>query len=100
LVLGKPLGIVLFALAAVRLRLARLPEGVDWRVLTGAGCLGGIGFTMSLFIAGLAFDGVMHDQAKTGILLGSLVSGVLGCVLLLACLRQKRGGQPPSTPLA
>jgi NhaA family Na+:H+ antiporter len=81
---------VLFSWLAVRLGLARLPEGMSWKVLIGAGCLGGIGFTMSLFIAGLAFGGtVMHDEAKIGILLGSLFSGVLGSVILLACLPRR-----------
>jgi NhaA family Na+:H+ antiporter len=89
LVLGKPLGIVLFSWAAVRLRLARLPDGVSWKVMAGAGCLAGIGFTMSLFIAGLAFEERapdLLDEAKIGVLLGSAVSAVLGCLLLLAVL--------------
>jgi NhaA family Na+:H+ antiporter len=90
LTVGKPLGIVLFSWLAVRLGLARLPEGVSWKVLIGAGCLGGIGFTMSLFIAGLAFGGTdMHDEAKIGILLGSLLSGVLGSGILLLCLPRR-----------
>jgi NhaA family Na+:H+ antiporter len=87
LVLGKPLGIVLFSWAAVKMGLARLPEGVSWNVLSGAGCLGGIGFTMSLFIAALAFDGIMLNEAKSGILVGSAVSAALGCWLLLAFLQ-------------
>ena len=57
LVIGKPLGITVAALAAVRLRLASLPDGVNWTALHGCAWLGGIGFTMSLFIAALAFDG-------------------------------------------
>ena len=71
----------------MRLRLARLPEGMSWKVMAGAGCLGGIGFTMSLFVAGLAFpEAALLDEAKVGVLAGSAVSAVLGCVLLLAFL--------------
>jgi NhaA family Na+:H+ antiporter len=89
LALGKPLGIILFSWASVRLRLTRLPEGVTWKVLIGAGCLGGIGFTMSLFIASLGLEGALLDEAKIGILAGSAVSAALGCVLLLAFLPRK-----------
>jgi NhaA family Na+:H+ antiporter len=83
LVLGKPAGIVLFSWASVKAGLTRLPEGLTWRVMLGAGCLGGIGFTMSLFVAGLAFRDDLLADAKVGILTGSAVSAVLGCVLLL-----------------
>ncbi len=91
LILGKPVGIVLFSWASVRMGLTRLPSGVSWWVMVGAGCLGGIGFTMSLFIAGLAFDGALRDEAKIGILAGSLTSGVLGSLLLLAFLPRQHG---------
>jgi NhaA family Na+:H+ antiporter len=88
LLLGKPLGIISFSWLAVRLGLARLPEGVNWPAVTGAGCLGGIGFTMSLFIAGLAFSTQpdLHYAAKIGILIGSVTSGCLGYLFLLASL--------------
>jgi NhaA family Na+:H+ antiporter len=86
LVLGKPLGIVVFAWLAVRLGAAQLPAGVKWRSLLGAGCLGGIGFTMSLFIASLALEGMPLDAGKIGILAGSVVSALLGLLLLLAFL--------------
>ena len=67
LTLGKPLGITAAALAAVRLRLADLPENVSWAALHGCAWLGGIGFTMSLFIATLAFEGTnLLDSAKSG----------------------------------
>ena len=83
LVVGKPLGITVAALAAARLRLASLPEGVSWTALHGCAWLGGIGFTMSLFIATLAFDGTtLLDSAKVGILSGSIVSGVVGATVL------------------
>ncbi|MBV9879542.1 MAG: Na+/H+ antiporter NhaA, partial [Gemmatirosa sp.] len=83
LVLGKPLGIVLFSWASVRAGLTRLPEGVGWKVMAGAGCLGGIGFTMSLFIAGLAFaDPALLDTAKLAIFGASACAGAVGYALL------------------
>ncbi len=86
LCVGKPLGILLFCFIAVRVGLAALPEGVSWRVLAAAGCLAGIGFTMSLFISGLALDGEALDPAKVGVLAGSLISAVVGMALLHAVL--------------
>jgi Na+:H+ antiporter, NhaA family len=73
----------------VKMRLAQLPTGVTWRLLTAAGCLGGIGFTMSLFVAQLAFpDGPLLDAGKVGILTGSLASGVIGSTLLVLGLKK------------
>lgn len=86
LVLGKPIGIVLFSWAAVKLGLARLPSGVNWKIMLGAGCLAGIGFTMSIFIAGLALEANLLDAGKLGTLIGSAVSAIAGCVLLLLFL--------------
>jgi NhaA family Na+:H+ antiporter len=86
LVFGKPIGIVAFSWLAVRLGLARLPTGVNWRALLGAGCLGGIGFTMSLFIAQLALRGELLDAGKVGTLAGSLISAVVGLILLVCFL--------------
>lgn len=83
LVLGKQLGIVLATWLAIRLRLAVLPGTVTWRHLYGASWLAGIGFTTSLFIAGLAFgDGTLLGQAKIGILVAALVAGGGGWVTL------------------
>ncbi|MBC8087169.1 MAG: Na+/H+ antiporter NhaA [Phycisphaerae bacterium] len=83
LIVGKPLGITVASLLAVRMGAADLPNGVSWRHLHGAGWLGGIGFTMSLFIAGLAFvDATMLDTAKLGILGASVIAGVVGYALL------------------
>jgi NhaA family Na+:H+ antiporter len=83
LVLGKPIGITLFSWVAVRLGLATLPAQTSWRALHGVSWLGGIGFTMSLFIAGLAFaDPALLDSAKVGILGASLVAGVVGWGML------------------
>lgn len=83
LLLGKPIGVLLASWLAVRLRLAELPAGVTWGQLLGVGCLCGIGFTMALFIAGLAFPTpLLLDQAKLGILGASLLAGLLGWVFL------------------
>ncbi|PZN32579.1 MAG: Na+/H+ antiporter NhaA [Proteobacteria bacterium] len=83
LVLGKPLGIVLAAWLAVRTGLAVKPHEYSWRQLTGAGALAGIGFTMSLFIAGEAFGHGTHFAAtKIAIFLASLIAGALGVALL------------------
>jgi NhaA family Na+:H+ antiporter len=83
LVFGKPVGIMMAALIAVKTGIARLPQAVSWRSLFGYACLAGIGFTMSLFVAMLAFaDRTLVDAAKRGIIVGSLVAGVAGAVLL------------------
>jgi NhaA family Na+:H+ antiporter len=83
LVVGKPLGITAAAYLAVWSGRAALPEGVSWRVLHGCSWLGGIGFTMSLFIAMLAFgDPDLLESAKKGILLASVLAGIGAAVLL------------------
>jgi NhaA family Na+:H+ antiporter len=88
LIVGKPLGIAGVALATVRSGAAALPHGVRWPALHGCAWLGGIGFTMSLFIATLAFEGTGHlDSAKVGILAGSAVAGIVGAFLVALSLR-------------
>lgn len=83
LVVGKPLGILAGAWFAVRLRIAAKPEAYTWRQLAGAGALGGIGFTMSLFIASEAFPNAADfTAAKVAIFLASLIAGVLGSLIL------------------
>jgi NhaA family Na+:H+ antiporter len=83
LVVGKQLGITLFAWLAVKSGVSELPEGTSWRHVYGAGWLAGIGFTMSLFISDLAFsDGSLVETAKLGILFASLVAGVVGWAIL------------------
>jgi NhaA family Na+:H+ antiporter len=83
-VLGKPIGIMLASWLAVRLRFASLPAGVTWNHIHGAGWLGGIGFTMSLFVAGLAFsDEALLTIAKLGILTASALASLVGSALLL-----------------
>ena len=83
LVIGKPVGILLFSLLAVWLGLARLPEKVTWPIVFAGGALAGIGFTMSLFIAELALAGDLLDAAKIGVLAGSTLAAVVGMGMLL-----------------
>ena len=83
LLIGKPIGIFSVTYLAVKIRFSQMPEEAGWGSLFGMSCLGGIGFTMSLFIAGLAFtEDAMHGEAKLGILLGSVLSALLGYGLL------------------
>ncbi len=82
LVVGKPLGIVFFAWFAIRTGLARPPHRLPWSMLIAGSCLAGIGFTMALFIDGLAFGEQGLDTAKIGVLVGSAVSAVVGMSLL------------------
>ena len=83
LLLGKPIGLLGSSWLAVRLGWASLPAGTGWAAMAGAGLLAGIGFTMSLFIAGLAFDGTPYlDQAKIGVLSASTVAGLAGLAVL------------------
>lgn len=86
LVAGKFAGIFAFSWLTVKLRLAPMPTRTDWRMMAGAAMLGGIGFTVSLFIANLSFstpaEAVLLNNAKLGIVAGSLVAGVLGWLIL------------------
>jgi NhaA family Na+:H+ antiporter len=83
LVIGKPLGITLFAWLATKLRAAALPDGCRWRALNAVSWLGGIGFTMSLFVTGLAFrDDAQVTDAKVGIFAASVVAAIAGWLLL------------------
>lgn len=82
LVLGKPIGIAGFAWIACRTGLADRSGGLTWFQIFAAACLGGIGFTMSLFIAGLSVPGPGFELAKGGLLVGSAIAGVIGSVLL------------------
>jgi NhaA family Na+:H+ antiporter len=82
LVVGKPLGIMLASWLALKAGIARMPAGVTWPLLLAGSCLAGIGFTMALFIAGLALERELLDVAKIGVLAGSALSAVLGMGLL------------------
>jgi NhaA family Na+:H+ antiporter len=87
LLLGKPVGITLFAWLAVRSGVAELPSRVGWSQIVGAGVLAGIGFTVALFIAALAFEDTRFVAgAKVGILAASLLATVLGAALLARVL--------------
>ena len=84
LVVGKPLGILAGAWIAVRLKVAAKPEAYTWRQLAGAGAFGGIGFTMSLFIAALAYDDpAVFSAAKAAIFAASLIAAIVGVAILL-----------------
>ncbi|MCL2917623.1 Na+/H+ antiporter NhaA [Shewanella litorisediminis] len=82
LAVGKPLGIYLFSWLAIRLHIGLRPKELTWPLLLAGGCLCGIGFTMSLFIAGLAFSPAHIDEAKVGILVASVISAVIGLFLI------------------
>lgn len=92
LVLGKFFGISGFAWLAVRLGLAKLPSGVQWRHILGAAWLGGIGFTMSLFIGQLAFadNPLLFTEARLGILMASLTSAIAGLTWLYLSARKSK----------
>ncbi|WP_242102658.1 MULTISPECIES: Na+/H+ antiporter NhaA [unclassified Lysobacter] len=90
LVLGKPAGVVGAAMLARALGIARYPDGMDWRAMIGLGLLCGIGFTMSLFIASLAFadDGDLFQASVLGVLCASVIAAVAGYAWLRATLRE------------
>jgi len=95
LLLGKPIGICLFSLLAVKLRLAALPRGMQWKHLIGMGILAGIGFTMSIFMATLAFGEEEYQLiAKLAILNASVVAGLVGYLFL----RQKSKVKTQKSP--
>lgn len=88
LVAGKVTGILLFSWLGIKLKITELPEGTRWIHIVGLGMLGGIGFTMSMFISSLAYqDAVLLNHAKIGILIGSLVAGVTGYLILRRTLK-------------
>lgn len=83
LVLGKIVGISAGAALSTRVGLARLPDGATWTHVIGISAIAGIGFTVSLFVAGLAFEGALLDAAKIGVLGGSVLAGGVGAAVLL-----------------
>ena len=96
LMVGKPLGIFLFSLLAVTLGLSRLPDGMNWKHVLGAGLFGGIGFTMSMFVTLLAFnDPALVVASKIAIMAASVLSAVAGLVWL-----QLFAGRSPAIPTA
>ena len=89
LLLGKPLGISLASYIAVKLHAGEMPAKASWKMLIAVACLGGIGFTMSIFVDTLSFGeqapeitAKLRDMGKVAVLLGSLCAGILGCVLI------------------
>ncbi|MEJ2369603.1 MAG: Na+/H+ antiporter NhaA [Gemmatimonadales bacterium] len=82
LVLGKQIGVTLFTWLAVKSGRGSRPDGVTWPMIYGVSCLAGVGFTMSLFISELAFSATLVDEAKIGILAGSLIAGLWGYLVL------------------
>ncbi len=91
LIFGKIIGILLFSYITVKMGISALPDNIKWSHILGAGMLGGIGFTMSLFISNLAYDSIiLINQAKLGILIGSLVAAVLGFVYLKIILKREQ----------
>lgn len=91
LVLGKPFGIFLFTRLSILLKAAEKPKGTTWSQLFGVAILGGIGFTMSIFITLLAFDDVEHiNEAKIAILIASIIAGFLGIVWLKASFKKAK----------
>ena len=91
LIIGKVLGILFFTWLSLKLGIAVLPHAVKWVHILGLGFLGGMGFTMSLFIANLAFtDEQFLNPAKIGILTGSLIAGILGYMLLNLSLKRQK----------
>jgi NhaA family Na+:H+ antiporter len=99
LVVGKPIGIFTAAWLAARLDIAAKPATYSWRQLAGAGALAGIGFTMSLFIAGQAFpDAGEYAAAKIAIFLASLLAGVAGVLILWPRRTKEQGSGSPRLP--
>lgn len=83
LIVGKPMGIILFSFAAILLRIAKLPSDINWKGILGVGFLAGIGFTMSIFITLLAFDNqIIIENSKFIILCASCVAAIIGFVFL------------------
>jgi len=90
LLFGKPIGITLFSFFSVKMGISKLPKGVNWGAIIGGGFLAGIGFTMALFIGGLALSSSLLDAAKIGILGGSFLAAIIGSIILLIALPKNK----------
>ncbi|MUH34603.1 Na+/H+ antiporter NhaA [Zobellia amurskyensis] len=95
LFIGKGIGITLMSFLSVKLKIAALPEGINFMQIIGVAILAGVGFTMSIFVANLAFtdNSVFVDSSKVGILVGSVVSGIIGYIII------KSSGNPKKVPI-
>jgi NhaA family Na+:H+ antiporter len=94
LVIGKLVGVLLFSWLAVRVGFARLPSGAGWRHVVGVGGVAGIGFTVALFITGLAFDSpALQDEAKAGTLVASVVAAASGATVFALAARRPRAAR-------
>lgn len=96
LLLGKPVGITLFSWLAIKLKVGEMPSGATWAMFFAVACLGGIGFTMSIFVDTLSFGGFdtatvthLRDAGKIAVLMGSLCAGILGSLLVSVVSRKK-----------
>ena len=99
LLLGKQVGVTLFAWLAVKSGISEMPQGVTWLHIYGAGWLAGIGFTMSLFISDLAFaEGPLLDVAKLGILTASIIAGIMGWSIIRITSAPRTGGEEEEHP--
>lgn len=100
LLIGKPLGITLFSWLAVKLKTATLPDDLNWKLIFGVGILGGIGFTMSIFITLLAFnDPSIINNSKLYIIIASLLTGIIGFLFLkIAFQKEHHGNNETITP--
>ena len=97
LLLGKPIGILLFTFLAVKLKIASLPEGVNWNLIIGASILAGIGFTMSIFISMLAYtDEYMINISKLSVLIASALAAIIGLFWLFTFTKKNQAGEEHS----
>lgn len=96
MIFGKAIGIFLFSFLSIKSKLSELPNNITYKMLGGISILGGLGFTMSLFINNLAYtDQVFIDSAKMGILIGSITTGVIGFLVLKAALKSSEKNEMP-----
>ena len=97
LLLGKPIGILLFTFLAVKLKIASLPEGVNWNLIIGASILAGIGFTMSIFISMLAYtDEYIINISKLSVLIASGLAAIIGLFWLFTFTKKNQAGEEHS----
>ena len=90
LFIGKPVGVMTMAFLATKTGLAKMPSDINWAQLAGVAWLTGIGFTMSLFIGGLAFDdAALLNEVRLGVIAGSIASAIAGCSIIAAATKAK-----------